>query len=126
MLFAIFSFLFFFFLAYIFLGILSAARRLNSKKLELQFLFMLSSTLEYKYYLISLIEIVYNEKYENDDQKQKELKIIKEKIEEKFDKNGNQVIFTLKKILDYNLQYEDWKGAVDYVNKNLRAKGNES
>ncbi len=125
MLFAIFSFLFFFILAYIFVGIITAARRLASKKLELQFLVMLASTIEYKHYLVSLIEIVYNEKYESDEEKQKELNTIKQKIEEKFDKNGNEMIITLNKTLDYKLEYEDWKGAVKYVTKHFRAKGDE-
>lgn len=119
LLFTIYSVCFFLLLTFISFVMIKASRLLQSKKLETQFLFMVVQFIEYKYHMIQMMELVYAEKIEQDQQKQLELDKIKQKIEEKFDNFGNEIVINIKKVLDYETEYSDWKGAVKYIEQKL-------
>lgn len=118
-LFTIYSICFFCLLVLISSVIIKAVRLVQSRKLEIQFLFMVVQFIEYKHYMLQMLELTYSEKYEQDEEKNLELEKINKKIEEKFDKFGNEIVINIKKVLDYETEYSDWKGAVKYIEQKL-------
>lgn len=122
-LYTLFTFIFFSLMTFIFFVMIKYKRLIESKKLEIQFLTFVFSSLDYKHYSIQLLELVYAEAIEQDASKKEELEKIKLKIEEKYEQFGNSLIINIKHSLDYETEYTDLKGAIKFIEDKLaRAK----
>ena len=73
--------------------------------------------LQYKFHTIELIKIVYDRASEDDKKYIEEKKQVIAKIEEKYELFGNEWVTRMKSILPYNLNYNNWKEAIEYANK---------
>lgn len=87
------------------------------KHTEKKLLFISLSLLEYKYHAIEIINIVYDKAIEEDEAKKEEKKKVVEKIHEKFSYFGDEWIRSLKKLLPFETEYNNWKEAIEYADK---------
>jgi hypothetical protein len=86
-------------------------------KMEHRFLLGAINLLQYKYQALQLMEIVYERAAEDDPKYLEEKKQVLNKIEEKYDLFANLWIVEMQKIVPYNLQYKNWKEALEYADK---------
>ena len=86
-------------------------------KIEHRFLLGAIHLLQYKYHALQLMDIVYERAAEEDPKYLEEKKQVLNKIEQKFDLFCNLWIAEMQKILPYNLQYKNWKEALEYADK---------
>lgn len=87
------------------------------KKMEYSFLLAAINLLQYKFHAIELMKIVYDRAGEEDPKYLEEKKLVITKIEEKYEYFGNEWIIKMKSIFPYNLEYNNWKEAIEYANK---------
>jgi hypothetical protein len=85
------------------------------KQIEIQFLIGSMYFIEYKFHVLQILEIVYDKASETDPKFKEDYKLIKQKIEEKFEQFGNEWISNLKKTLGYETKYENWADATKYI-----------
>lgn len=82
----------------------------------MQFLLGSLYLLQYKYHVIEIINIVYDRASESDSSYDEERKKVLNSIEEKYNSFGNVWVNQLKGLLPYNLEYKNWKEAIEYGN----------
>ena len=85
--------------------------------MEHKFLLAAINLLQYKFHAIELIKLVYDRAAEDDQKYLEEKKLVIAKIEEKYQSFGDEWVVKMKTIFPYNLNYNNWKEAIEYANK---------
>jgi hypothetical protein len=85
------------------------------REIEIQFLLGSMHFLQYKYHVLQILEIVHEKAAESDPKFIEDYKIIKEKIEEKYNQFGDEWIKSLKDTLGYETEYKNWYEATKYI-----------
>lgn len=88
--------------------------------MELQFIIASVELLQLKYHTLQIAEIVYEKAIEQDESKREEFRLVKEKIEEKFDERGNYYIKSLSKVLGEGFVHQSWKQAIKYAEEGIK------
>jgi hypothetical protein len=86
-------------------------------QMEHKFLLAAINLLQYKFHAIELIKLVYDRAAEDDQKYLEEKKLVIAKIEEKYQSFGDEWVIRMKTIFPYNLNYNNWKEAIEYANK---------
>ncbi len=81
----------------------------------MQFLLVSMHFIQYKFHALQILEIVHEKASETDPKFAEDYKVIKEKIEEKFNQFGDQWIKNLKITLGYETEYKNWNEATKYI-----------
>lgn len=95
-------------------------------QMERSFLSGAISLIQFKYHAIAILEIAYSEEIEKDPTKKKELDEIVEKIHEKFDGFADSWVKQLISTLPYKPEYNDWQGALLFVEQLIKNNGDKS
>lgn len=83
------------------------------RRMEGMLLYIAASLMKYKYHAIKIVEIAYSA----DESKKEECLEIVAKIHQKFDGFGDEWVKDLKSRLPYNTEYNDWKTAIQYIER---------
>lgn len=86
-------------------------------EMEHKFLLAAINLLQYKFQAIELMKVVYDRSAEDDPKYIEEKKQVIAKIEEKYQLFGDDWVKRMQTIFPYNLNYNNWKEAIEYANK---------
>lgn len=81
---------------------------------------MSMALISYKYQIIEIIKIVYEKAAESDDDKNKELKEVINKIHEKYNLFSNMFIQEIISFLPYETEYNNWQQAMEYIERLIK------
>jgi hypothetical protein len=94
-------------------------------QMERNFLSGAMSLIQFKYHAIAILEIAYSEQIEKDPSRKEELDQIVEKIHEKFDGYADSWVKQTISLLPYKPEYNDWAGALLFVERLIKGNGNK-
>lgn len=112
------SFLAGFFLRGFFTRLLMVGKYIEyMQDIEKKFLLLSVNFIEWKSHSIAIMDLAYEYRAEKEPDKYEEYKLIKNKMEEKYDKIGESYVKSLKQILPYKTDYKNFKDAISYLEK---------
>lgn len=85
---------------------------LKLKELEVQFIVSALYYEQFRYQMHEILEVIYDKASETDPQFKQDFKAIKNKLDEKFNKVGDNWIQNLQKIVGYKLNYSSWRDLI--------------
>lgn len=90
------------------------------QQLEMQFLVGSFYFLQYKSFVLKLLEIVHEKASETDPKFLEDYKKIRETVEIKFNSEGDVWIKNLQKTLGYKTSYDNWEEATRYIEEMIK------
>jgi hypothetical protein len=87
---------------------------------EQKILLMSMMSIEFKYHVIQLVEIIYDKAIEENQKYASEKEEIINKIHEKYLQFGNLWITQFINLLPYETKYKNWSEAIQYIEKLIK------
>jgi len=94
---------------------LTSRKKQILQQIEMQFLVGSFYFLQYKSFVLKLLEIVHEKAAENDPKFLEDYTKIRETIENKFNTEGDVWIKNLQNALGYKTEYDNWEEATKYI-----------
>ena len=88
--------------------------------LEKKFLLLTINFIEWKSHSLAIMDLAYEYRNEEEPEKIEEYKAIKNKMEEKYDRIGEQYVKGISEILPYRTKYKNFKDAINYIERHKK------
>jgi hypothetical protein len=90
------------------------------QELEMRFLLLSSLFIQWRSQAIKILELSYEDAAYRDLKYQEEFKLVKIKIEQKYQELGEQYVKRITDMLPYKPAYKNWDEAVKFLERNYK------